>query len=220
MSFETLKCEAATGSASAMNLLAIYLAFGLHGFKKNFELALDWIKKAAALHNEIALNNLGLIYLNGWLGCDQDVFKGNYWIKQALSVSNQHFRDALNLHHKKRYSEAMPLFELAVTKFQCAGSMYQLAKYMGGEHAPVNAEKSRRYYNCAAQLGCLLANFVIRGEEWTLKISKKDACGGCGKWAVNVCSGCKSQKYCSLQCQLQAWPNHKSDCAASIFEMD
>ncbi|KAJ6552235.1 hypothetical protein DFH09DRAFT_1167428 [Mycena vulgaris] len=37
----------------------------------------------------------------------------------------------------------------------------------------------------------------------------------CGYCKVNVCEGCRNEKYCSTECQKLAWKEHKSACKAT-----
>ena len=41
----------------------------------------------------------------------------------------------------------------------------------------------------------------------------RDCCVVCGGAASQRCSRCRKQRYCSKQCQLQHWPNHKPVCS-------
>jgi predicted Zn-ribbon and HTH transcriptional regulator len=41
-------------------------------------------------------------------------------------------------------------------------------------------------------------------------------CGNCGKDATNRCSRCKSEWYCSKECQIQRWKSHKELCATFV----
>lgn len=43
-------------------------------------------------------------------------------------------------------------------------------------------------------------------------------CIVCDKPSSKICSGCKIIKYCSKECQLQNWPQHKSFCKQSNLE--
>jgi zinc finger MYND domain-containing protein 10 len=44
-------------------------------------------------------------------------------------------------------------------------------------------------------------------------------CGKCQKQAFKRCSKCKSVWYCSKECQVGDWPNHKSACNKKAKEL-
>ncbi|XP_055904700.1 zinc finger MYND domain-containing protein 10 homolog [Eupeodes corollae] len=54
----------------------------------------------------------------------------------------------------------------------------------------------------------------MEAKESPLAVEKKDQtnCGVCKKVAEKKCSKCKTIYYCSRQCQLDDWPNHKKQC--------
>ena len=39
-----------------------------------------------------------------------------------------------------------------------------------------------------------------------------EQCSVCGKESTSRCSKCKTVYYCSRECQLRDWPNHKQSC--------
>ncbi|KAG9031886.1 hypothetical protein FRB95_002159 [Tulasnella sp. JGI-2019a] len=48
-------------------------------------------------------------------------------------------------------------------------------------------------------------------------INEAQACCHCGKEAsstclIRLCTGCRSIRYCSRECQAVSWPSHKQDC--------
>jgi TPR repeat protein len=218
--FESLQQQAMAGIAVAMNQTAIHLILGLDEVEKNYETAVDWIKKAAALQNVTALHNLSCIYRHGILGYEKNKMKADYWMSRALSIENLSFTDGLAFMKQKKYSEAISSFEYGIKWFLCTSSLQYLSSlYKRGEHVPMNIDKALEYMEIAAKMGSLTAVVAMVGE-WQLVVGKEDTCGGCGKWAVNVCSGCKTQKYCSLSCQAEAWASHKPECCASIYKMD
>lgn len=53
------------------------------------------------------------------------------------------------------------------------------------------------------------------------KMEGKIACSGCG-FAVGKqkCSGCKYDRYCSIECQKKHWEKHKLDCKKRKEEME
>ena len=55
-------------------------------------------------------------------------------------------------------------------------------------------------------------------KELREQLNKPDLCGGCGSEhgtggkALRMCSKCKNRKYCSVECQKNAWKVHKKVC--------
>ncbi|KAI4468940.1 zinc finger mynd domain containing protein 10 [Holotrichia oblita] len=56
---------------------------------------------------------------------------------------------------------------------------------------------------CAAYNTDLIEKFECKEEK---------QCGTCGKVAIQRCSRCKNQWYCSRNCQVQDWESHKVNC--------
>ncbi|XP_073683657.1 histone-lysine N-methyltransferase SMYD3 [Garra rufa] len=57
-------------------------------------------------------------------------------------------------------------------------------------------------YSCEPYAFCIAKDFL------------KTACQSCLKRGESLsrCSQCKTARYCSVQCQKQAWPDHKREC--------
>jgi TPR repeat protein len=212
--FNHISGRAASGDTEAMNRVAICHILGVYGFEKNYGVAVEWIKKAAKLKDVTAFNNLDCIYTFGILGFEKDLIKSKYWFDCAVKFENADYLRALQCLVAGKEKEATDYVELAVNKGQCVAAMLMLSKTYDEDE-----EGALYLLRCAANRGSLRA-VVARVGVSSLQIEEKDACGGCGKWAMNICSGCRVRKYCSLQCQKQAWHNHKSDCYSSIFRID
>lgn len=45
-----------------------------------------------------------------------------------------------------------------------------------------------------------------------MEIKEKNVCAGCGKQAIQRCSQCKNEWYCSRSCQVAHWSQHKETC--------
>lgn len=45
-----------------------------------------------------------------------------------------------------------------------------------------------------------------------METKKKAECKQCGKTAIQRCSHCKKEWYCSRSCQVTHWPQHKEEC--------
>ena len=45
--------------------------------------------------------------------------------------------------------------------------------------------------------------------------SSCNTCGHCGK--VRKCAKCKATAYCSVECQMKDWPEHKLHCNSSMY---
>jgi len=53
----------------------------------------------------------------------------------------------------------------------------------------------------------------IYNSEMFEEFMDEPKCASCGKTATNRCSKCKNQWYCSRDCQLRCWKDHKALCS-------
>lgn len=53
---------------------------------------------------------------------------------------------------------------------------------------------------------------VQAAKEDEGKIYGKMECGVCGKGDAKRCAGCGKVGYCSKECQVEGWKEHKRDC--------
>jgi predicted Zn-ribbon and HTH transcriptional regulator len=63
------------------------------------------------------------------------------------------------------------------------------------------------------ELGIISEIFSTNNMEYFMEDPK---CANCGKDATNRCSRCKSEWYCSKECQIQRWKLHKELCATFV----
>lgn len=57
-------------------------------------------------------------------------------------------------------------------------------------------------------------------DRGTTTTNSSKACSLCGKpEARNRCSRCHSDRYCSRECQVKAWPRHKAKCKKLCDEL-
>jgi hypothetical protein len=207
LEFKYLEKRAAAGSPSAMNRVAVALTQGSVGVEKNFEVAVDWIKKAASLQNATALHNLSFIYRHGILGFEKDGFKADYWMAQALKAEKNP-KALSDFHHlAEEFGSVCP------DDSDFGGIADNLLGALLGKKEkakiPTNIfDAAMHCFDMDEKMGSL-AFVLLKMLERNVQ---NNACNGCGKWAINICSGCKTQKYCSLQCQKNAWPKHKLNC--------
>lgn len=54
-----------------------------------------------------------------------------------------------------------------------------------------------------------IGNFIPTYDDWCLGCDNKDA--------QYKCSGCKSVRFCSKQCQKKCWKIHKNHCTRTLF---
>ena len=78
--------KAEAGDAEAQFQLGQMYALG-HGFKQNFQSALEWYEKAAAQGNAKARTALGLLYYYG-SGVEQNIDKAGEWFEKAAAQDN------------------------------------------------------------------------------------------------------------------------------------
>lgn len=61
-----------------------------------------------------------------------------------------------------------------------------------------------------AELGSLLK---LYGSDVYEQFMDDPKCASCGETATQRCSKCKSEWYCSRECQIKKWKGHKEMCA-------
>lgn len=61
-----------------------------------------------------------------------------------------------------------------------------------------------------AELGSLLK---LYGSDVYEQFMDDPKCAACGETATQRCSKCKSEWYCSRECQIKKWKGHKEMCA-------
>jgi hypothetical protein len=105
--------------------------------------------------------------------------------------------DSHSLDYLRDY--ALPTFDAAATGREAALFCVRILSYIPGIQCPT----------CRREI-CWLDNGELRPDHPTFAAGK--LCATCSKPAKNVCGGCKSIRYCSVECQRADWTRHKVEC--------
>ncbi|KAF9404615.1 ERAD-associated protein, partial [Podila epigama] len=127
------------------------------GFEVNERTALTWFTKAAVLHNPVALNGLGTMYLRGAAGLTPDPSAARDFFKKAAELNYPDAQVNMGLIYRqdpKTYTEAYKLFEDAAIKAQNFQAIYNLAEMSNlGLAGPKDCERTAGYYKFVAERG-------------------------------------------------------------------
>lgn len=154
--------EMADQNAEAAFLYGSYLDEGMGDGNPDPGAAVPWYEKAAEAGHAGALNNLGVIYLQG-LGRPMDREKAMSYYTQSGQLGNM---GALNnlaalLVEDGKEREAVTWFEKGAAA-NYAPAMVNLADiYMGGREVPLDIDKAVGLYRTAVALGELRANVAL-----------------------------------------------------------
>lgn len=98
--FDGLLAEAECGDVFSQRMVSCYYYFGDRGIKKDFNLAISWLKKAAEGGNYEAQFDLGLCYQQGD-GVEYDLALARYWYAKAANAGYQKAAIALTRLNKE-----------------------------------------------------------------------------------------------------------------------
>ena len=77
-------------------------------------------------------------------------------------------------------------------------------------------EIAQRHLNIYFKSADLKKEYEILSDAYNLDnveyFMEDPSCAACGKEATKRCSKCKSEWYCSKECQIKRWKNHKEMC--------
>jgi hypothetical protein len=140
------------------------------------------------------------------LGCDDIVH--TLFHRAILSKSNE---------------ESRALLEEFVSRAECDARKLPEASYrlvmLLGVMGPSHIGAARRLFDLGLQAD--RSRLVIFKDEASAfrrqalaLVKKYHSCGNikCPVSATNLCASCKTVYYCSRECQLQEWKNHKAVC--------
>ena len=143
--------KAEAGDAEAQFQLGQMYALG-HGFKQNFNSALEWYEKAAAQGNAKARTALGLLYYYG-AGVEQNIDKAGEWFEKAAAQDNAIAQRTLGFiaYLAKDYAQAKQWNEQAAAQGY-APAMSNIGNlYTAGEGVTQDFTEARRWYEKGAK---------------------------------------------------------------------
>lgn len=108
--------KAEAGDAEAQFQLGQMYALG-HGFKQNFNSALEWYEKAAAQGNAKARTALGMLYYYG-VGVEENTEKAGEWFEKAAAQDEPNAQRYLGTiaYKEKDYTQAKQWWEQAAAQ--------------------------------------------------------------------------------------------------------
>ena len=142
--------KAEAGDAEAQFQLGQMYALG-HGFKQNFNSALEWYEKAAAQGNAKARTALGLLYFYG-VGVEENTEKAGEWFEKAAAQDNpiaQTFLGAI-AYEAKDYATAMQWAEQAAAQNYAPAISSIGLLYERGDGVTQDFVEAKRWYERAA----------------------------------------------------------------------
>jgi TPR repeat protein len=165
------------------------------GTKKDFQRAVQFYRKAAALGDVLSMYKLGTILLNGTINQDKNPREGLTWLKRAAAQADQscpHALHELGMIYEGKNPETNGLIipdpnysqelYLKAAQFGYSPSQYKLGlcyEY-GLLNLPMDSRRSIAWYSKAAEQGdpeaeLALSGWYLTGAENVLKQSDKEA---------------------------------------------
>ena len=138
--------KAEAGDAEAQFQLGQMYALG-HGFKQNFNSALEWYEKAAAQGNAKARTALGMFYYYG-VGVEKNEEKAGEWFEKAAVQDDilAQFHMGLIAYNARDYTMAKQWWERAAAK-DYAPAMKNIGQlYKNGEGVAQDSAKAKYWY--------------------------------------------------------------------------
>lgn len=143
--------KAEAGDAEAQFQLGQMYALG-HGFKQNFQSALEWYEKAAAQGNAKARTALGLLYFYG-VGVEENTEKAGEWFEKAAAqndVTAQLFLGVI-AGFTKDYARAKQWVEQAAAQDYAPAMASIGSLYERGKGVPQDFAEAKRWYEKGAE---------------------------------------------------------------------
>jgi hypothetical protein len=227
-SFESLACDSSEEAAVRADALLIltHLSFLEGNESKGFQklrLAMCLLPEDGSLHATegcllvtlMKKTALAAFVQADRLGCDN--IEHTLFYRGVLSESNE---------------ESRALLEEFVSRAECDHLQLPLACYrlvlLHGIMGPRHLGTARRFLDLGlkadrSRLACFRDEASVLRKQAQRLVSKYHTCGNmnCPVSATMLCAKCKTVYYCSRECQLEGWKNHKTVCKKSeIAEED
>ena len=138
--------KAEAGDAEAQFQQGQMYALG-HGFKQNFNSALEWYEKAAAQGNAKARTALGLLYYYG-VGVEENTEKASEWFEKAAAQDEPNAQRYLGIiaYKEKDYSQAKQWWEQAAAKGYAPAMANIGGLYEEGKGVTQNFTEAKHWY--------------------------------------------------------------------------
>ena len=143
--------KAEAGDAEAQFRLGQMYALG-HGFKQNFNSAIEWYEKAAAQGNAKARIALGVLYFHG-TGVEKNKDKAREWFEKAAAQNNPVAQDLMGwlARQAKDYTSAKQWLEQAAAQDYAPAMMAMGKLYEDGAGVPQDFAEAKRWYEKGAK---------------------------------------------------------------------
>ena len=181
--------KAEAGDAEAQFQLGQMYALG-HGFKQNFNSALEWYEKAAAQGNAKARTALGMLYYYG-VGVEENTEKAGEWFEKAAAQDEPNAQRYLGTiaYKEKDYTQAKQWWEQAAAQGHAPAIASLGDLYINGEGVTQDFAKARSLYEEGAKqekyaAKSMIGLFEIYYEGKGVKESEKQAI----EWAEKSCA--------------------------------
>lgn len=229
---EWYKRAAAVGSLVGMYNVACHLRHGVPeaGIAPDRAEAMRLVRQAAEGGHVGAMNNLG-----NWLGEDnKDDPEQLVWLRRAIEKGDKGAMTHLGFCHKnglgglEKNAATANSWYLKAAELGSGTAMFNVGvSYVKGRGVEKNLVTAAEWFERASKAGFPAAKLeevkkliaMERAAAHKTNSSSSTAvtrspCGACGKPATNRCSGCMEKFYCSHECQLAHWKEHKAECKA------
>ena len=181
--------KAEAGDAEAQFRLGQMYALG-HGFKQNFNSAIEWYEKAAAQGNAKARIALGLLYFFG-VGVEENKDKAREWYEKAAAQNNPVAQNCMSwfAHQAKDYASAKQWLEQAVAQDYAPAMVSMGRLYEDGAGVPQDFAEAKRWYEKGAKqkkenaLSMLMLGLFYSKENSVEKDEKQAM-----EWLEKACS--------------------------------
>ncbi|MBT9557444.1 MAG: SEL1-like repeat protein, partial [Myxococcales bacterium] len=160
---------------------------------------LVWLRRAIEMGSANALALMGFCYKNGMGGLEKNAPTAILWYLKAAELGNAVAMFNLGASFYNGDGVAMNLVK--------AAEWLERASMAGHEDAPAALEEIEQ----------LIAEEQAATKQTSSSSSTaitRSPCSACGELATDRCSGCMEKFYCSHECQLAHWQEHKAECKA------
>jgi TPR repeat protein len=156
--FDWFSKSASCGNMHGENTVGYDYLYGHNGAAKDYALALQWLRKAAAQGNPKAQANLGDMYYNGW-GVPQDYNSAFTWYRKASTNGNAYAESMIGYMYesgtgtKKDAIEATARFRSAAAKGNDFAQNNLGIHYQNGEGVIADSSTAAFWYRRASRQG-------------------------------------------------------------------
>ena len=187
--------KAEAGDAEAQFQLGQMYALG-HGFKQNFNSAIEWYEKAAAQGNAKARTALGMLYFYG-AGVEENTEKAGEWFEKAAAQNDAAAQRYLGgiAYQEKDYAQAKQWWEQAAAQnyapaMKNIGSLYASGEGVAQDFAEAKSwfEEGAKQKKLSASSMTALAVLYTEGKgveknekqalDWLEKACEQDSLDG------------------------------------------